>query len=306
LLGVVLGLLAGFTYGAADFIGGLASRRSSAVSVVVISQVAGLLALLLLVGLLPKSAPTVADIGWGSAAGLAGAAGITFLYRGLAIGRMSLVSPVTAVIAAMIPFVWGLVFGERPSLLAVAGVALALIAVILVSVSEHPGDPVSNAAPGLVGILPAVPARASTTALNLPPGLVEAVISGLGVGAFYVLLARTGPNAGLWPLAGSRSASIAVLLVFAAAGRRTLAPAQGAYPAIVLSGVIDMLANAFYLLATRHGLLALVAVLASLYPASTVLLARVILKERLTLVQLGGVACALAAVAGIAAGQNSH
>ena len=295
-MGVILGLLAGVTYGAADFIGGLASRRSSTLSVVVISQFSGLVVLLALLPVLPAASPSRIDLVWGLLAGLGGAAGITLLYRGLAIGRMSLVSPITAVVAAIVPFAAGLLEHERPSLTALIGVAIALIAVVLVSATDMPGEPASNAAPGLVGFPgPRVTAAAVRT-WWLQPGLIEAVLSGIGIGIFYVLIARTGRYAGLWPLACSRSASMGVLVAVALISKRSLAPQRTGVPPIVFAGVIDMFANALFLIATRFGMLSIVAVLASLYPASTVLLARTVLHEKLSRLQLAGVACALAAI----------
>jgi drug/metabolite transporter (DMT)-like permease len=301
-VGVILGLLAGITYGASDFIGGLASRRSSTLSVVVISQLAGLVVLLLLLPILPSATPTHSDLLWGLLAGVGGAAGITLLYRGLAIGRMSLVSPITAVVAAIVPLSFGLLTHERPSMLALVGVAIALIAVVLVSTTEMPGEPASNAAPGLVG---SQHARETARAIQnwwSQPGLIEAVLSGIGIGIFYVLIAHTNRNSGLWPLACSRSASMSIVALLALTMSRSLVPARGSLAAIIFAGIIDMLANALYLVGTRYGLLSIVAVLASLYPASTVLLARVVLHEKLTKLQVAGVGCALAAVALISAG----
>jgi len=304
-MGVLLGLLSGITYGAADFIGGLASRRSSTLSVVVISQLSGLVALICLVLILPHASPARSDLLWGCAAGLGGAAGITLLYRGLAIGRMSLVSPITAVVAAIIPLVVGLLLHERPSPFALTGVAIALLAVVLVSTTDMPGEPASNAAPGLVGARQLQEHAAAVRNWALQPGLSEALLSGISIGAFYVCIAQSHANAGLWPLVCSRLASVGVLAVLALAVGRSLAPQPGSWVMIIVAGVIDMCANALYLLATRYGMLSIVAVLASLYPASTVLLARVVLRERLNRLQIAGVACALVAVGMIATG-TSH
>jgi len=301
-MGVILGLLAGVTYGAADFIGGLASRRSSTLSVVVISQLSGLVVLLVLLPVLPAAAPSRSDLTWGLLAGLGGAAGITLLYRGLAIGRMSLVSPVTAVVAAIVPFAAGLLARERPSLLALIGVAIALIAVVLVSTTDMPGEPASNAAPGLVGLPVQRNTANAVRTWWLQPGLIEAVLSGVGIGIFYVLIARTSHHAGLWPLACSRSASMGILVAIALASKRSLIPQRDSVAAIIFAGIIDMLANALFLIATRFGMLSIVAVLASLYPASTVLLARVVLREKLSRLQLAGVACALVAIGLISTG----
>jgi len=304
MVGIALGLLSGFVYGAADFIGGLASRRSSTVSVVVISQAVGLALFALLLPLLPRSDPTRADLFWGGWAGIAGGLGILLLYRGLAIGRMSLVSPITAVLAAIIPFAAGLLRHEHPSVVALTGVALALLAVALVSASEHPGEPISNAAPGLTAPFQTPPRRAATQYWGMPAGLPEAILSGVAIGGFLLFLAQTKSNAGLWPLAAARAASISLLALGALLAHRSLRPQPGSFSTIAFAGSLDMAANACYLIATRHGLLSLVVVLASLYPASTVLLARIVLKERLTAVQLAGVACALTAVALIAGGSH--
>lgn len=286
-MGVILGLIAGITYGASDFIAGLASRRSTVFSVVVISQLTGLVLLLALLTLLPPSHVRHDDITWSLLSGIAGALGISLLYRGLAIGRMSLVSPITAVIAALIPFITGLLLHERPSPLAIAGVGIALLAVVLVSSStETPGQ------------------RSPSAVRNwlIQPGLLEAVLSGIGIGLFYVFLAHTNAQAGMWPLVGARLASACTITVVAVIARQSVLPSRGGWGPIAIAGVLDMSANACYLLATRHGLLAIVAVLASLYPASTVLLARMVLHERLNALQGIGVVCALAAIAFIAAG----
>jgi drug/metabolite transporter (DMT)-like permease len=286
-LALVLGLLAGITYGAADFIGGLASRRSSVFAVVVISQIAGLLLLLAGIPLVRGALPHVEDFMWGALAGLGGAVGIVLLYRGLAIGRMSLVSPVTAVIGAAIPFLVGLALHERPSTLAIAGVIIALVAVVLVSSTGGQSHPPAARLRGWLG----------------QPGLLEAVLSGVGIGLFYVFLARSHHDSGMWPLATSRFTSSFVITLAALGTRQALLPAAGGWGSILLAGGLDVAANALYLVATRHGLLAIVAVLASLYPASTVVLARLFLHERLTRVQLSGVACALVAIALIGLGR---
>lgn len=301
-MGVILGLLAGLTYGAADFIGGLASRRSTVFSVVVISQVTGLLLLLALLPALAPSHPSRDDILWGLLAGAAGALGISLLYRGLAIGRMSLVSPITAVIAAIIPFVTGLLQHERPSPFAICGVCVALLAVVLVSSTDMPGEPASNAAPWLVGSAPPMPNQSAIQSWLIQPGLFEAALSGIGIGLFYIFLAHTHAQSGMWPLAGARLASATILTVVALLARQSVLPSRKGWTPIAIAGVLDIFANACYLLATRHGLLAIVAVLASLYPASTVLLARILLHEKLSVLQLAGVACALVAIALIAAG----
>jgi drug/metabolite transporter (DMT)-like permease len=287
-MAVVLGLLAAITYGTADFFGGLSTKRNPMVRVVLLSQIAGFALLLVAVPFLPEGRFTAGAWVWGGLSGLAGAVGIGFLYRGLARGRMSVVAPTTAVVFAVVPVAFGLATGERPSALQLAGVAVALPAVALVSTSPEAGAPRAVAG-WAVGRL----ARA---------GVPEAVVAGLGIAAFAILLDRSGEGTGPWPLVAARIASVTVFLVAVLASRTAPRPVQGTLPAIVAAGVLDVTANLLYLLATRAGLLSIAVVLTALYPAATVVLARVVLGERLSLVQLVGLFLALVGVAAIAAG----
>jgi drug/metabolite transporter (DMT)-like permease len=271
-----LALLAALVYGAADFFGGIASRKTPAAAVVVLSQLAGVALLFAILPFVPSHF-YASDMGWGLLAGLCGAAGIGLLYAALAIGRMGVVSPVTAVVAASVPVFWGLASGERPSSLALAGVALAFLAVGLVSTNVE------------------------TLRFSLrEPGVGLALGSGIAIGFLYVLLAHTHRDAGLSVLVASRAASIPALLLFALVRREPLRPAAGALGIIVLAGLLDMGANIFYVLAAREGLLTVVAVLTSLYPAATVFLALFILRERLGPVQWAGVVFAICGVTLIA------
>ncbi len=278
---IVLALSSALVYGAADFCGGLASRRSAALAVVGGSQLAGLLALLLLLPVLGGS-PTGSDALWGAAAGLAGALGLAVFYRALAAGVMSVVAPVTAVCAAAVPVVVGLALGESLQLASVLGTGLALAAVALVAAEG--GRPSLQAA--------------------RQAGLGAALVAGTAFGLFFVLLDQPAEASGLWPLVPARAASLAlVLLAVGALGVSSGAwprLAAGSLPLVVLAGVLDMAANALFLLATREGLLAVAGVLASLYPVSTVLLAQVVLRERLHRSQALGFVAAIGAVALIA------
>ncbi|MFN2386857.1 MAG: EamA family transporter [Thermoanaerobaculia bacterium] len=269
-----LAVLSSVSYGAADFLGGLATKRGSNVfSVVAFSQLVGLILVGLCLPFLPSSAPSAADLAWGAAAGLAGGVGVGLLYRGLAVGMMSVVAPVTAVCAVIIPVAVGVAFGERLTRPAGLGVVLAIVAIVLISQSGDRQD-----------------GRRATT------GLPVAIASGVAIGVFLVCLERTAPAAGLWPLIPARIVSVSL---FAAAGmvlRNALLPRRGAMRIVVAGGVLDMAANVLYLLAVREGPLGIVATLTSLYPASTVLLARIVLHERLRRVQQAGVACAAAAI----------
>lgn len=263
-------------YGGADFFGGLASRKTSAVAVVVLSQVAGVFVLGIAWFALPGRF-YASDIGWGVAAGIAGGIAIAALYAALAIGRMGVVSPITAVIGAAVPVVVGFALGARPPAPALAGIALAFVAVALVS------------------------ANAETRRISLhEPGLRLAILSGTFIGLLYVFLARGHGDGGLALLATTRATSLAMLIGYALVRRESLRPAPGSLPTILLAGALDMGANVLYVVAARQGLLPVVAVLTSLYPASTVALAWIVLHERLERLQWCGVGCAVCGVALIA------
>lgn len=272
LLPSVLALGAAVTYGAADFLGGLAARRTSTVAVVFVSQLSGLVALVVGLPLLPAATPAPADLAWGGAAGLVVAAGIGLLYRALAVGRMTVVAPTTAVCAVAIPVLAAMLLGERPPSRALLGIALAVVAIVLVSRSPARGVPAG------------------------PSGIGLALASGVGIGLFLLFLSRAAPDAGLWPLLVARSTTLAVFGVAAVAGRRSLRMAAPVAGLAIAAGVLDMAANALYLLAAYRGPLSVVATLSSLYPATTVLLALVLLAERLSGWQTAGLGCALAAV----------
>ncbi|MEU6727699.1 DMT family transporter [Nonomuraea wenchangensis] len=275
---VILATACAVVYGTADFFGGLATRRTQVLAVVALSQLAGLALILVLLPVLPGRAGGPALL-WGLAAGLSGAAGLALFYRALATGVMSVVAPTTAVTSAALPVLFGLATGERPAFWALVGVVLALGSVLLVSQDRSAGG--EKGASG---------------------GLATALLAGAGFGGFFILLAMAPADAGLWPLVGARMSSVTAVTLVALATGRALRPqaGAGALRVIVAAGVLDMAANVLYLLAQRQGLLSLVAVLVSLYPASTLLLARRVLGERLNGIQVTGVACALGAVALIA------
>ena len=275
-MAVLLALLAATVYGAADFFGGIASRKTAPAAVVLISQLAGAVVLGGSWFFLPGHF-YVADVGWGIAAGFAGSIAIATLYGALAVGRMGVVSPITAVIGASVPVAAGYLFGERPALLAIVGVILAFVAVALVSANEE------------------------TRRISLrEPGVTLAIVSGLAIGALFVLLGHGHGDAGLARLAITRATSITILVIYAMVRRESLRPAKGSFRTILVAGAFDMAANVLYVASTRYGLLAIVSVLTSLYPASTVFLARIFLDERLTRAQWVGVAVAATGVVLIA------
>lgn len=283
----ILSLVSAVLYGSADFFGGLTARRANTIATVVWSQFAGLVLLLLVLPFLPPTTVSSHDWTWGFVAGLSGGIGVAFLYRALAVGKMAVVAPTTAVIAAMIPVAFAFFMGERLRPLTFAGVALALVAIFLVS------------RPASIPESPDAEPRAT-----FPPGFGLALLSGIAVGIFFLSLARTSTAAGMWPLIAARISSISLFVVIALVARRTLRMDRTAAGTATLGGALDMAANAVYMIAARIGPLSIVVTLASLYPASTVILARVILRERLSVVQGVGMGCALAAVAIIVGTSN--
>jgi drug/metabolite transporter (DMT)-like permease len=276
----LLALGSAVLYGAADFTGGMTTRRVGTIPVVVLSQASGLILLLLIMPLLPDASPARSDLLWGVAAGLTGGIGVALLYRALAIGTMAVVAPTTAVCAVAIPVLISVLLGERPVPLAIAGIALGIGSIVLVSQAPEPREDHSTSIPQK--------RRAS--------GVGTALASGVAIGFFLLTLARSGSNAGMWPLVVARFVSVTLFAAIALAGRISIRMPPSMAGLALLCGAIDMLANALYLLAGRVGPLSIVVTLASLYPASTVLLARIVLGERLTKLQISGVGCALAAV----------
>lgn len=279
-MSVVLAIGAALTYGAGDFLGGIATKRvGESLGVVAISSAAGVVFLLLLVPVVGGT-PAATDLAWGGAAGIGGGLGVILFYRALAEGVMSVVAPVTAVTSAVVPVVAGLALGERPGTVALVGVGLAIVAVALLS----------RQTAGAREREPANRARVLTFAF----------LAGVGFGAFFVLIDRTSDDAGVWPLVASRSVTLVVSVAIALVLGRSLAIGADAWTPTTGTGLLDMAANALFLVANREGLLSLVAVIVSLYPASTIALAQVFLGERLERHQVVGVVIAVVAVALIA------
>src|SRR4051794_19725845 len=268
----LLALASAVLYGSADFFGGLTARRANTIATVVWSQFAGLVLLLLALPFLPAATVSPRDWIWGFSAGFSGGIGVAFLYRALAVGTMAVVAPTTAVIAAMIPVLFAFAVGERLRPLTFAGVALALVAIFLVS------RPAS-----------AQRETADLTRRGFPPGFGLALLSGISVGIFFLSLARTSMAAGMWPLIAARISSITLFVAIAFTAKRTLMMDRTAAGTATLGGALDMAANAVYMTAARIGPLSIVVTLASLYPASTVLLARWLLHEHLSRAQIAGI-----------------
>ena len=285
-MAVILGILAAIAYGCADFLGGLSSRRAKVLTVVLVSQLSGTVLFVASLPFFLGDPYSGSAFAWGVGAGAAGLLGVTMLFRGLSRGHMSIVAPITGTVAAGLPVIVGLISGERPSTLALVGVGVALVSVVLVSSADHGTDSTEE--------------KSQASGL-MSRGLPEAIIAGTFFGLFFILLDRADDAAGIWPLVGARITSV-VMGIGLLLGGVKLRPPKGTLGPIVGAGLLDVGANLFYLLATQRGLLSLVAVLTSMYPAVTVVLARFVLKEKLTRLQLIGLLLAGGGIAAIAGG----
>jgi len=268
---VFWGLGSALTWGIGDFCGGLATRRTSVWTVVLYSQAVGMALLLLLVLAFGEAMPRPTDLAWGAAAGLAGIIGLTALYQAMALGQMALVAPLTALIALSIPVLIGIVTEGWPASPTLLGFVLAALSVMLISYT---------------------PQRRTA-----PSSLWIALVAGCGFGGFFVLIAQTQDAAVFWPLAAARAASVIALLILMTFQKRSSLPiARQAIPPIILAGVFDAGGNACFVLAEQAGRLDIASTLSSLYPVSTVLLALLLLRERISPLQGVGVLLALVAI----------
>lgn len=287
----LLALGAALLYGTADFCGGAAARRATTLSVLLISLCSGLVVLVVAAIWLAGSL-SYAAVGWGLAAGIAGGGGLFVFYGALARGPMSVVAPVSALVAAMLPVGAGLARGERLSAGVLGGVILCVVAIALVSMESRTAatDAPAGRGPGN-----------STAGRSGGSGPVLAVAAGTFFGLFFILLREAGEEGTVWPLITARGAGIVVAVVAVLLAGAPAAPWSALRSPVTASialgaGVFDAAANTLYLLATRVGLLSLAAVLTALYPAITVLLARIVYGERLRMVQRIGLLVAASGV----------
>ena len=274
-MGIVLGLAAALLYGSSDFAGGAAARRFGELRVTFIGSViatAGVWAMLLVVG---GPGPSARAVGWGVVAGVAGDIGTLVLYRGLARGQMSVVGPVSAVGAAVIPVIAGVALGERPGMLALAGVLISLPAIVLVAGS--------GSVRGKLGV-----------------GLGEGLVAGVLFGVLFIGLAQAGKGSGLWPVAFEQSSTLVVTLAIVLKSRQPLRIPVREAGLTAFAGASGLAAAVSYFYATHFSMLAVAAVLVSLYPGVTVLLARVLLHERFGPAQRAGLGLCALAIAAIA------
>jgi drug/metabolite transporter (DMT)-like permease len=285
-LPILLAAASALVWGTADYAGGRATRQLAALRTAVLSKLLSLPALAVLL-LLTPAAPVPASLAWGAVAGVVGMLALIIFYRALSAGAMAVVAPVSAVTTAVLPFAVGLLTGDRPAVVALVGVGCAVLAIALVSLTPRPADGERGAVtPALVG---------------------GAMAAGAGFGLFFVLLDRgdlaAGGDAGLWPVAAAQAGALAVgglLLarsVAAGGGADRDPPVRGALLGwLAAAGILDMSANALYLVAVRDGLLSVVAPVSALYPVSTVLLALLLDRERVRPVQIAGLGLAVAAL----------
>jgi len=267
---VAFALAASISWGAGDFSGGFATRRAQVLSVVLGAYAVGLCTLIVLALIWTEPFPAALDLMWGSVAGVAGAVGLVAFYQALAVGRMGVVAPIAAMLSAAIPVLFGAVIEGLPRPLQLIGFVLAFIAV------------------GLISGLGVVKGR--------PKGLGLALLAGVGFGSFFILISRVSQGSIFWPLAAARFSSLLFLLAVVLIRCQSVLPGRSVWPVVFLAGALDVVGNVFFVLATHTGRLDVAAILSSLYPAVTVLLATFILKERVTRLQTIGIFVALVAI----------
>lgn len=277
LAAVTFGLFASLSWGVGSFSGGLATKRAAVMGVVTVAHVIGLLLMITLAIISSEPLPPTQDLMWGGLAGLASLVGVAALYRALAFGRMSLAAPTAAVLAALVPALVGILLYGLPTPLQLVGFGFGLASLWLASYSRN--------------------------MLRETSGLGLAVLAGLGFAGFFILIDRIDSEVVFWPVAAARLASASVLvLVMLVSHRNPIPRGKQQWTFVVLAGLLDTGGGAFFALATQSGRLDIAAVVSSLYPAVTVLLARIVLKEQITRVQALGVVTALIAISLIALG----
>jgi drug/metabolite transporter (DMT)-like permease len=278
---VLLGLAAAVLYGSGDFLGGMASRRAHVLTVLTLVETAGVI-VALAAAVMSAGPASLPGLAWGFGAGLVGGLGLIVFYAGLAAGPMSVVAPVSGLVSTVLPVAVALAEGERPGAGVYAGALLCLVAIVLASAGPDASGDQSRA--------------------PLGRALAYGTASGVSFGLFFLLIRNAGQSGEVWPVAAGRIGELAVVLAAAAVLRPGLLRGLGGgmrggiggrIPlAAASAGVIDVLANLCYVAATRIGAFGLAVVLASLYPGVTVLLARVVLGERLRWIQRLGLGLA--------------
>ena len=264
-------VLAATAWGGGDFSGGLASKQANVFRVVAVAHACGLAAMLLMAVLTHEPVPPLVSLAWGAGAGVIGAFGIAALYRALAVGRMGIIAPIAAVVTGVLPVLVGMLSEGLPDWLQLCGFVLALLSIWLVAGS-----------------------RESTESRR---GIGLAALAGVAFGLFLIAGKQAGHQGIFWPLVAARLCSTIVMGGVALLSPSNGRPIRAVLWPTVMSGLLDSAGNALFIAATRHGRLDVAAVLSSLYPASTVILARLLLKERIGKLQAVGIVCAMLSVA---------
>jgi drug/metabolite transporter (DMT)-like permease len=305
-LAIVFALAAALGYGGSDFAAGLASREASVIRVTVVAEVASVVLMLLVVPWVSTGTPSSASVGWAVAAGVGGMGGAMALYLGFRHAAFSVAAPLSAVATAAFSVLAGLLFGEHPGGLALAGIALALPAIVAVSASPPSSGPAEVPDAAEVPAAAEAPATSDGSASSDGgsgrhlAGVLYGLAAGAGFGVLFIGLNRAGSGSDLWPAVIAQLAGLASVSVLGLARGQLRLPHWRASWLAVLTGVTGAGGTLCYFVATHAGLLAVTAVITSLYPASTILLARLVLGERITRIRVAGLGLAAASVALIA------
>ncbi len=271
---VLFGLAASLFWGSGDFSGGLASRRAKATSVVIIAYAVGFVFLVALALIFREPLPHPADFLWGGLAGVAGGLGLLAFYSALSSGKMGIAAPISAALTAALPVLFSIVTAGLPSPLQLGGFALALVAITLISRPERADEDAPGAARGI--------------------GL--ALLAGCGFGLFFILISRVSPANTFGSLAIARFSSVVVLLALTWVRRQPVQLGKAVLPLVAIAGGLDALGNVFFLFSAHSGRLDVAAIVSSFYPVATVLLAALILRERVQRIQAVGILLALVAI----------
>ena len=287
MLAVALALVSAVSFGASDYTAGLATRAAGVLQVTLLAQVTSLTLALLVVPWVSPFRLSATATGWSATAGVAGVVGAVALYLGFRHADFSVASTLSAVGAAVLPVLAGLLYGERPPALAWAGIALGIPAIA--AISAGPGDADDGRAP-----------HGRTATGRRTAGVAYGLAAGVGFALFFIGLNRAGSGSGLWPVIVADAASVPVLAGCALPARQLGLPPRGSRSLAAATGATGVVGTIMFFLASHHGLLAVTAVITSLYPGGTILLARISPGERLSRVRLAGLALAGASVALIA------
>jgi len=274
LLSIIYGLSAALGWGAADFTGGLASRRTGAYRAVFYSEAIGLIFIIIALLVIREPLPILLPLGMAVLAGALGTTGLLMLFHAMAIGKMSIATPVSALMAATLPVVVGTLLAGFPGLLTFLGFILSLSAIWLISREEGNHSRILE----------------HINELRLP------LLAGLGFGTYFILVHQAAQQSTYWTMLASRIGGVLVMVMFMLARQKNWQVSKDAWPLIVMNGFLDITANGFYILASQNGRLDVAAILSTLYPAATVLLAAILLKERVARSQAIGIVLAMVAI----------